>query len=365
MSLSMGSWEGTYFDGQSPIRHEVKVTLGPTCLYVYLPDGRGLSWLYGEIRQTQGTYDGETLCLERGGDLPETLIIREGEFIAELKARGFGRRFRSPLKGVRMVGASLAMGVGAIALLAGLYAWGIPWLAVQATPLIPVAWEEWLGSQAIDSLAPKQDRILDAHRLGALNAIVDRLDERAPEHPYDIRVYLLDRDEVNAFALPGGRIVVYSGLLKRTRRAEELAGVLAHELIHVTHRHSTQALLRAASSRILVAALTGSDQAASAMETAVNIGMMHYDRAAETEADRAGMDLMQRAELDSQGMVAMMRMLQTESEQVPEVLQYLSDHPDTGERMQALEDLSRTATYRPRPLLPDVSWASVAGDGSE
>lgn len=356
------SWSATYFDGQTPTRHEASVTLGPTCLYVYLKSGRQLTWAYAELRQSQGSFSGEEICLEWGTDLPESLVIADRAFLAELRrhAPGFGFRFRTPMAGKRLAGTALALGVGSVALLAALYVWIIPWATAQATPLVPVAWEEWLGSEAIDKLAPEQDRIVDARRLEVLQGIVNRLASAAPEAPYDYRLYLLEKDEVNAFALPGGRIVVYSGLLKRTKRPEELAGVLAHEMIHVTHRHSTQALLRGASSRLLLAALTGSDQMGGALEAAVSLGMLHYDREAEAEADREGMALIQRAEIDPTGMVDMMRRLEAVSGELPQAFVYLSDHPDTGDRIRKLDALSRKAAYRPRPLLPGVSWATVA-----
>lgn len=355
------SWPGTYFDGQTPTRHEASVALGPTCLYVYLKDGGQLSWPYAEIRQTQGSFAGEEVCLEWGKDLPETLIIADRGFLLELRRRTLGQgRFRGPLAGKRLVGVAVLMGIASIAVLGALYAWIIPWASVQATPLIPVSWEEWLGDQAIDELAPKKDRIADPHRLEALHGIVNRLAAASPKSPYEFRLYLLDREDVNAFALPGGRIVVYSGLLKRTKRAEELAGVLAHEMVHVTHRHSTKALLRGLSSRILLAALTGSDQMGGALEAAVSLGMLHYDREAESEADREGMAVIQRAEIDPRGMVDMMRELESVGGEMPHALAYLSDHPDTGDRVQELEALSRKATYRPRPLLPQVSWATIA-----
>lgn len=355
------TWKASYFDGQTPAKHEATVTLGPACLFIYLKDGRQLAWAYGEVRQTQGSFAGEEVCLEWGKDLPESLIIGDRRVLVELRRRapGLGGRFRGPVKGQRLIGKAVLMGVGAIAVLFGLYAWGIPWATVQATPLIPVAWEEWLGAQAIDTLAPKEDRILDPQRLGALNRITKTLAATVPDSPYDFRLYLLKRDEVNAFALPGGRIVVYSGLLNRTKRAEEIAGVLAHEMVHVTHRHSTQSMLRGLSSRILLAALTGSDQMAGAMETAVSVGMLHYDREAEAEADREGMALIQRAQVDPKGMVDMMRELQHAGGTLPKALVYLTDHPDTGDRVRELEALSRKAAYTPRPLLPDVSWAAI------
>jgi Zn-dependent protease with chaperone function len=78
----------------------------------------------------------------------------------------------------------------------------------------------------------------------------------APGSPYHVRLLVADSPVVNAFAAPGGRIVVFRGLLEKTGRPEELAGVLAHEMQHVVLRHPLEAILRQISLRALAAVLS-------------------------------------------------------------------------------------------------------------
>src|SRR5437899_1914268 len=82
------------------------------------------------------------------------------------------------------------------------------------------------------------------HRGEAIGAIVKRLMEPQPISPYTVRVTVVDDGTVNAFAVPGGQVVLLRGLVERTRTPEELAGVLAHELQHVLQRHTTRLLLQ-------------------------------------------------------------------------------------------------------------------------
>ena len=88
-------------------------------------------------------------------------------------------------------------------------------------------------SQTESAGAPFDDPRVKA----ALETIVQRLAPFAARRDFDFRVRVIESEQVNAFALPGGQIVVFTGLLRRAERAEQVAGVLAHEMAHVTLRH--------------------------------------------------------------------------------------------------------------------------------
>lgn len=143
-------------------------------------------------------------------------------------------------------------------------------------------------------------------------------------------------------------------------RPEELAGVLSHEMIHVLHRHSTRTLLREISARVMLsAALGGTDQLAGLLGNAVSLGMLHVSREAETEADVAGLRLMQHARIDPQGMVGCMRVLEQAGGGQLGMFAVFSDHPETRERLARIEKLASQARGPYRPLLPGVSWQHV------
>jgi hypothetical protein len=127
-------------------------------------------------------------------------------------------------------------------------------------------------------------------------------------------VIVANNPTVNALATPGGSIVVFRGLLERTENAEELAGVLAHEIQHVMHRHSTKAILRQASAGVLMAALVGDVSAVVAfgLQSARTLGDLRYSRQAELEADRDGARMLHAAAVDPAGMVSFFQAMQRE-----------------------------------------------------
>src|SRR5262245_10109978 len=225
-------WRGDYLDGRTPQAWPADLRLMAAGVEV-TAEGRTTFWPYAEIRQTQGRYAGEEVRLERTTGLHEALIVRDREFLWSLRqaAPRLGARLHEPGRRPLRLGLTVAAGLAVVAMGAALYLWGIPLFARAVASQVPVAWEEQLGAAVVREVAPPADRCTDAARQARIDAVVGRLAAALPGPPrYRFRV-VVDRDAmVNAMAAPGGFIVVFRGLLEQTDTAEELAGVLAHEM---------------------------------------------------------------------------------------------------------------------------------------
>ena len=273
------------------------------------------------------------------------------EFDPSVRSRFLGRQRRSQRVALTLLATMGVLLVGGV-----LYLWGLPALADWAASRVPVSWEEQLGDIAIEQLAPAEARCLASQSAEAIAQITARLVAAGGPSPYQFSVIVVDSPEVNAFAVPGGKIVLLQGMLRKTETPAELAGVLAHEMEHVRRRHSVQAIFREASIRLLLSALTGSTSAESTGGLAVEtLGALRYRRHDEEEADRAGMRMIQQAKIDPRGMVDLFARLHKESGDVPRALEYLSTHPATESRLERLQFLADQARYTPTPL-PDSSW---------
>jgi Zn-dependent protease with chaperone function len=357
-------WDAHYLDGQAPLRRPVRVAIGRAGLEITLTDGDGsLRWPLAEVRQTQGFYAGEEVRLERGGELTEALLVRDLGFLSALRAAApeSASAFHDPRRRRYRVSLTVLAAVAAVGVAFALWAWGIPALATMVAARVPVSWEVALGNAAIAELAPPPRRCVDAGRQAHIDAIVETLARTLPQSRYPLRVTVVNQPIVNALATPGGSIVVLRGLLDRTENAEELAGVLAHEIQHVMHRHPTKAILREASAGVLVAALVGDVSAVVAfgIQRAKALGDLRYSRDAEMEADRDGMRMLHAAKIDPAGMVSFFQAMQREEGTRRGVARYLSTHPAATDRVQALTAL---AAARPGPslkLLPEVDWSDV------
>ncbi|MCP5120593.1 MAG: M48 family metalloprotease, partial [bacterium] len=237
------SWQARYFDGRRPIRHDVILQLGERGIAVREASGEETLWLYRELRQVSGQYEGEQFCFERdGSDPPESIVVEDERFFAALRQHApaaeqdWGRNTTS-IGWPRVILAGLAVA----ALAAGLYFWGTRMLADVASEVVPVGVEERLGEAVANTLAPEDDRCQSEELQVAVESIVARLAEASSENPYEFRVAIAKDGMVNAFAAPGGYIVVFNGLVERTRSPVEPAGVRAHEMQHVIEQPSTRA----------------------------------------------------------------------------------------------------------------------------
>jgi predicted Zn-dependent protease len=355
-------WPAHYLDGQTPVRHSATIRLMGEGIEVSTAGGWTRLWPYREMRQTQGFYPGEEVRIERGGQFPEILVVPDPSFLRSLREAaprtrlGVGDQARRG-RWARLIAAAAA---GVIALTALIYLWGIPALAALVAARVPVAWEESLGRSILHQIAPPDLVCSDPRRQRALDAILARLIAAGRPAPYTPRLLVVNRPDVNAVAVPGGTIVVFRGLLERTRTPEELAGVLAHEVEHIVHRHATQAVVQHASTGLLLVALTGdmTGPLAYGLESARALGQLQYSRQAEEEADRDGMARLLAAHISPKGMIDFFDTLAAGVRERA-TLRYLSTHPSTQERIAALRRLASEAPADQVPLLPDLDWSDI------
>src|SRR5215470_11171211 len=357
-------WDAAYLDGRTAARRRATVHITRTGLDVALTEGgTRFFWPFRDIRQTQGTYAGEQVRLERGRDLPEALLIGDIEFLSAARAASpEAGHLHDPARRRFRPGLTFGSLVTTVALALGIYYVGIPVLAQVAAARVPVSWEETLGAAIVDHFAPAARRCEDPARQARIDAIMAQLTAKARPQPYTFRVTVVNSGIVNAVAAPGGNVVLFRGLLERTDNAEELAGVLAHEIEHVLHRHVTRAIFQHASTGILMAALVGdvSGVVAYGLEGARTLGSLQMSRTAEIEADRDGIRLLQEAGIDTAGMITFFeKLLALERSGGDIVPRYLRTHPTTTERIATLRALAAAGARPSARLLPDDEWDSV------
>jgi predicted Zn-dependent protease len=354
--------EGYYLDGQTALRQRVRVRLTPIALQIITEAGETLFWPWEEVRQPRNFYGDTQIRLERGRNTPEVLLIPAPLFLEKLKEVAPERRrhFRNPTRRKKWAVVAFLSALGVIGIMAPLYLWGIPTMASIAAAHIPVSWEERLGQAVVEHLAPQEKQCSDSGRAQRVQEILTTLTSSLPKSPYTFRVVVVNQSAVNAFAVPGGTIVICQGLLEKTYTAEELAGVLAHEVQHVLHRHATRAMLQQVSIRLLLAALVGEARAMTyGLESAQAVGMLRYSRQYEEEADEGGIKLLMASGVNPHGMITFFETIPKESEKSLKLPAYLSTHPELKDRIQRLKWLAQNSPYASVKLLQDYNWKDI------
>ena len=361
----MNSGAAIYFDGVTSARHDVTVELAPSGLQIFDRDGHvRVEWRYSEIEGL--TAPEKVLRLGRRGSATlERLEIRDPALAAEIDARAIHvdrsgsleRRQRT-----RVIGWSVAATVSL--LLVGWF--GVPAIAARLTPLLPALVEDKLGD-AVDMqvrglLKTRKDgasldcgtAAVDMSGRAALDKIVRRL-EAAAGLPRPLRIDVVRQDAANAIALPGGHVYVFHGLIVKADNADEIAGVIAHEIGHIAHRDGTKALLQGAGLSILFGMLLGDFVGGGAVVFgAKTILQSSYSRETETAADIYGADLMNRAGGNTHAMATMLNKIGGATEPGMKIL---LDHPETEARVAAINKLA--ANRPPTAFLDANEWAAL------
>ena len=210
----------------------------------------------------------------------------------------------------------------------------VPRIAGALASRVSVDYEKQLGEQMYRSL--KGSLVVDEKRTALINEFFRELKTTSP---YNIKITVVKGDIANAFAIPGGRIVVYDKLLSGIGSYPELAALLAHEFVHVQNRHSLRSLFRQFSSRIFLALFLGNFDVAGAVliQNTEQLKDLSYSRKLETEADEVGASLLAQRGIDCKGFVRLFELLQKESggATVPE---FINSHPDLEKRMANVQE---------------------------
>lgn len=227
------------------------------------------------------------------------------------------------------------------------FVFGIPFL-VRHTPL---SFEESLARRIgnptgmpVCELNPEVQKILDT--------VVQRI---YPVNEYEkklppISVSMINSKQVNAFATLGRKVFVFQGLLDKAQTPEELAGVLAHEMEHIRHRHVLESVVNQLVISGSFWVLLGGRP--SNTETLGTLFDLKFSRQKEQQADQDGLKRLQKAKVSSQGILDFFSRLQKET-QIPAIL---SDHPAFGERLAWIKEIG---PYETLPILEDADWQKL------
>jgi Zn-dependent protease with chaperone function len=353
-----------YFNGVTSKRHDVIVEAAASGLRIIDDGERHLvdAWNYADLR-ARSAPKGVMRLGRRGEVALARLELRDAALAAAIEERApsldrggvADRRLRQRVVVLSLV-AIVSVGLTAL--------FGMPVLANKIAPLIPLPLERKFG-EAID----RQIRaVLSARNHGgalvcgaaetpgrrSLDKLVQQLETTA-RSPYRFRVEVVRQPQANAFALPGGQIYVFEGLLKKSETPQELAGVIAHEMGHVVHRDGTRAVLQNAGLSFLFGMMLGDFVGGGAVVIAAKTVLTSsYSRHAEAAADRYSVELMQKAGGDPRALGAILSRIAADKEGGFELLR---DHPETKDRIAAINAVS--TGNRPKPPLNEPEWNAL------
>jgi len=357
-----------YFDGTCSARNDVTVETGAASLRIFGADRRLLDeWLYAELRR-QSAPDGVLRLGRHGETLLARLEIRDAALAAAIEDRAVtldrsGAAERALRRKV------VALSLAAVVSLIVTAIIGVPVLATRLTPLVPISVEQKLGNAVDEQIRSS----LDTKHLGAafvcgtgangangaagqaaLDKLVGKL-KTAAGLPYPLRVEVVRRTDFNAFALPGGYIYTFQGVIDHAQSPDEVAGVLAHEMGHVAHRDGTRTVLQAAGLSFLFGMMLGDFVGGGAVVIAAKTVLRSsYSRQAEAAADTYSVAVMRKLGGDPRALAAILARVVADKDQGIKILE---DHPDTKDRVAAINAMAPAG--KTSPVLGAADWAAL------
>ncbi len=339
--------EGGYFDGQSAARHDVLVELSDAGLIFTDPAGRMSMWTFEELRFVSANRKGDSVTLAREAGTSERLRLDAEDIVITLIEKAPQLKNARPERGFlkpTMVAAAI------IAIMVAMY-FSYPALKLGIVTMVPQNWVVTLGESTVASIRAGNQICEEPEAVAILDQLVDRLIGDGAM-PYDVQVSVVRSSRVNAFAAAGGQIVIFKGLIDKAGDADEVAGVLAHELGHVKHRHPLKRAVDIYGIDLFLSSMGG------------NLGsiggfvlLLQNSREEEAVADAEGVKMLQGARISTSGFANFFARLSEEEGGVSEFVSFFSTHPRPDAREEAVR--SAEDDVPDAPALTATQWQAL------
>lgn len=297
------------------------------------------------------TPDGQLTIFSEDKHFAQALVLHSGGLLGnQINTLKRAVRSESQKLGFWILAGSLAC---ALILFIGYFA--MLWAAKATIASLPISIDEKIGKLALDSMDVGK-RLDSAHPASKLvQSIVDKLQPHAAIPNMKFKVIVVEDPQVNAFALPGGQIVVFTGLIREATSAEQIAGVLAHEMSHATLRHGLQSVSQSlgivAAIQLFVGDIGG--LVALGAQIAQQSILTSYSRTSETEADLEGARMLHAAKIDPQAMAEFFGLLKEKEGDIPDAIAWISTHPQHSTRIENIKNHQKSfpaTQYEPLEL---------------
>ncbi len=329
-------YTGRYFNQESTRAQAVTVVVQSGNIILKKDGHWDNSLIWNTDQLTDIEKEGQKIIIKYGNDYHlEILEVSASGFLEELKTRNprlqKAHKRKSPFFYVLASFIFLS-----ICFLALFYFFAVPWIIEKVADIFPRSTEVRIGKAMLNAFMIGEKK--DENTSLLLN---DFFKKSAIKSSYDIKVTVVNSDLVNAFAVPGGGIVVYTGILKKMNSYEELVAMLSHETGHIEGRHSLKLLANQFSLGLMIGAVFQNygDFTDLLLRRAAELHNLSYNRSSEDEADEYAFNTLQSLDIDPQGMISLFKHMELENKGTPAKADFLLTHPTTEKRIKHIEKL--------------------------
>jgi predicted Zn-dependent protease len=220
--------------------------------------------------------------------------------------------------------------------------------------------EEKLGNLYWDLIQKTETEIQTASVISKMDSLLNKICLKNSIQHDNIKLHILKKDEVNAFALPNNYLIVYSGLID-----EELCGVLCHEIAHIQKRHIMKKLGKEVGLGVLVSMTSANGNAEIAKRSLKILSSTAYDRNLESEADITAADYLVNADINPESFANFLLRLANDERNIPKQLYWVSTHPDAEKRSLNIIQYIKNKRINKTSILSIEQWNSFKKEVKE
>lgn len=215
--------------------------------------------------------------------------------------------------------------------------------------------EHKLGDMIWNQIEDTEDIVYNDTITKSLDKLLKPLCEANAIEQDSLKVHIIQKNEINAFALPNNHLVVYTGLIEDCKRQEALQGVLGHEIAHIEKNHVMKKLSKEIGYSVLLTAAGGSKGGEMAREILKTLSSSAYDRSLEKEADITSVRYMLEADINPKPMADFMYQMAQDSN-IDKAMYWIADHPESEERAKYILDYIKGKKIKNKQTLTEKDW---------
>jgi len=235
----------------------------------------------------------------------------------------------------------------------------VDWVKLFKTEKAVATTEEKLGDLFWEIIQRTEKEYEDTFTMHAVDSIVIRICKANGIDRTSIQLHLIEKEEVNAFAMPGRHLVIYTGLIAETKNPEEVAGVIGHEVAHLQQNHVMLKMTREIGFATLVSMTTGGAGSELAKEAIKTLSSTAFDRDMEREADKIAVDYLKEAEIDPCPFADLLYRMSAGDDELSRYAAWISTHPDSKERAELVVGYAGDFGDSKKSCLSTSTWSTM------
>ncbi len=342
------------------------ITLTATGVAARVSDGQSFDVPYRECQIEVGGHNGRMVFC-RDAQRTVTIFCEDRKFPRALSIASSGRldeqlaaaqkRVRSQSRRGTLIGIISLFVIGVL-IVGGYFA--LRYGARASVHYLPISVDQQIGETAFATMDLGGTEVTDQVVVDSIQAMVDRLKPHAAIDGLEFEVHVIDADQMNAFCLPGGVIVIYTGLISAAENPEQVAAVLGHEMSHATLRHGMERTSQSLGMWAAISVLIGdaSGLIAGGAELFQIAVVNSYSRGQEDAADAEGVRMLDQAGINPIALANFFKIMKHKEVELPGMFAWISTHPQHSDRITSVtETISGLPQREYTPM--DVPWQEV------